>query len=158
MCIMWFAPHTPVVSIIKRSDGAHKVSFRNVGRLCVMLKTLGSRFLLHYNENHLMCCRMALLDGVMTCYVMDTCAVEIMQHVPVMLKVLHACQVLPDVIRYAIIDTTCKQQKTKMGGCVVMSLLNLTLSDDASVGFLEGEKHRRNFVRRNRNRINQGSS
>jgi hypothetical protein len=87
MSIMWFAPDTPVVSVEQRSDGVHKVSFRNVGRLCVMLKTAGSRFLLHFNETHLMCCRIAQLDGVMTCYIMDTCAVELKHHVPVMLEV-----------------------------------------------------------------------
>lgn len=156
MNIMWFAPDTPVVSVEQRSDGVHKVSFRNVGRLCVMLKTAGSRFLLHFNETHLMCCRIARLDGVMTCYIMDTCAVELKHHVPVMLEVLHACQVLPDMIRYAIVDETCEQQKRKMGGCVCMSLLNLTLQN-ASVSFLDGEKYRETFVLHNRKKINQGS-
>jgi hypothetical protein len=122
------------------------VTFKNGGRFPVILDTKDERFLIYYNKRHLICCRKKVSHGRISCLLMDTCYKELTGSITRLLSNLRECPNLPDFIRYADIDHSCSQQQVHGGGCVVMSLGNLTKCGDDSVDMQTGEYIRSLFL------------
>jgi hypothetical protein len=142
-CMNWIiGKHIPVVCV--HLGVATCVNMRKLHRC---LHTVGGRFLIYHERQHVMCGRVILGDdGVLTCLFMDTSVHESPNDSNDRIQSLRKLESLPCIIRFAKVDDTCGQQVRESGECVVMGIGNVNLRDGESVNSVEGELIRQEFV------------